>query len=475
MRIRRPSAVALSAALAAGGAAPAAQAAPATVQVRIEGMATTIFEGPVLTDGMAAIRAPSDSDPRRCDGTNNGAHATPGPTPTTAALTALASIGRPWDGEWYPGFEDYFITQLGERQDEARGAYWGVLVNGAFTSLGGCQRRIDGGDEVLWALDAFGGTGEKSVLRLAGPAGAVPGQPVRYTVTGDGAPFAGASVGGVAATGADGGIDLIFDGAGWRHLKADSPRAVRSARLDVCVRAAADPACDALGDGPPPRPASGTGGDAGGPPPAPPTPTAPPADGAPAGGRPAAVLRVPGVATSRSVRVRWSVSAPGAAVRSWMLAGRRHGARAYRVLARGTSGKSTVVRLRAGLAHDLRLVVVDAAGTESRPASRTVAVPLSVRGRGVRREGRWRRSGDALRGGRGARLSMRLAAGTPIMLVRGARRGTRLEIRAGSRRRVLAPKPGRRQVAGPRLVRPGRVAVRVLRGTVSVRGIAPAP
>jgi hypothetical protein len=144
-------------------AAPTAEAAPAEVDVRIEGKAETLFEGPVLTDGHN-VKAITDTEAppwgRRCDGLNNGANPTPGPTATAAAVDAMAIVGEGFDGDWYgaESFDDYFITQWGpERQDVGAGDYWGVVVNNVFTSVGGCQFQVDNGDEVLWVYDAFDG------------------------------------------------------------------------------------------------------------------------------------------------------------------------------------------------------------------------------------------------------------------------------------------------------------------------------
>src|SRR5690606_14161306 len=91
----------------------AAGAAPSDQGVRIEGRTTTLYEGVLRTDGHA-VATPSDRrTPRRCDGTNNGAHTSPGPTPTAASDDAMRSVGMDWDGYWTPGFEDFFIQQYG--------------------------------------------------------------------------------------------------------------------------------------------------------------------------------------------------------------------------------------------------------------------------------------------------------------------------------------------------------------------------
>jgi hypothetical protein len=133
----------------------AARAAPTQVNVRIEGRTETLFEGPILTEGHD-IQASSDTQKRPCDGTNNDAHTSPGPTPTTASVDAMDLIGETFDGEWYPGYDDYFITRWGpDEESVAEAAYWGILVNNVFTNVGGCQYELQANGEVLWVYNAF--------------------------------------------------------------------------------------------------------------------------------------------------------------------------------------------------------------------------------------------------------------------------------------------------------------------------------
>jgi hypothetical protein len=132
---------------------------PQSVNVRIEGKEETLYEG-VLPVTVHKIRALSDLEERNCDGINelDPQNTHPDVTPTLASVEAMESIGEPFDGQWYTGFGDYFITQWGpDRQDEAAGAYWGILVNETFTNVGGCQYQVDGDDQVLWVYDAFNG------------------------------------------------------------------------------------------------------------------------------------------------------------------------------------------------------------------------------------------------------------------------------------------------------------------------------
>ena len=227
-RIRRlvPATLVLACAL---SAAPAAQAAPASVQLRIEGRNTTIYEGPVTTDGK--VVHPEPGEDHTCDGTNNGENPHPGPTPVSALDDATGPGGYTWAGTWFPSFEDYLIDRIGP--DPATSSeFWGQYVNSQASQVGGCQEIVRTGDEVLWAFDGFG----KPVLRLAGPTSGTTGQPVGVRVTDgqNGAPLAGASVGG-ALTGVDGRATLTFDDEGIYRLKATRADSVRSNGLVLCV------------------------------------------------------------------------------------------------------------------------------------------------------------------------------------------------------------------------------------------------
>jgi hypothetical protein len=250
-----------------------AEAAPTEVTVRIEGATRTLFEGPILSDGHD-LQASSDTQPRHCDGTNGGAHPAPGPTPTAAAVDAMGLIGQDFDGRWYPGFDDYLVERWGpDAQDPETSAFWGLLVNGVLTPVGGCQWQSEAGDEVLWAYDAFTG---REPLRLSAATAAVEvGQPLEVLVQsfsgGEGEapvvePAAGVAVAPVltetgswfqtvevaspdaVVTAGDGTASVSFDSPGWRRLKAQEDDGyVRSNRLDVCVEPVGGGSC-----GPPP-------------------------------------------------------------------------------------------------------------------------------------------------------------------------------------------------------------------------------
>jgi hypothetical protein len=273
----------LAAALLAVLAAVTFTACAATVRVRVEGNTQTLFEGPVSTDGHP-IRASSDTVSRRCDGTNNNAHSEAGPTPTAATVDAMRIIGQTFDGQWYTDFDDYFLQRWAtDRENVSTGAYWGVLVNGKFTSVGGCQFRNADGDETLWAYDAFR---NRPFLRLAaasdGSTAPSPPQSVVYVNSGrvlpvkvlrysgamDGAaqnlgPAVLVSVSPVTTasngyqtvntgssqtrfTNTQGVATYTFPGTGWFRIKATGNGYVRSNRLDVCVRPTPSTNCGAL-------------------------------------------------------------------------------------------------------------------------------------------------------------------------------------------------------------------------------------
>jgi hypothetical protein len=283
MRIRNFSAtlcVAFSALLALTSAA---EAAPTTVNVRVEGSTETLFEGPVSVTPHG-VKATSDTAERSCDGINSldPWNTTPEPTPTSSAVDAMSLIGETFDGQWYPGFDDYFIKRFGPDAEKG-GKSWGILVNNTFTNVGGCQYQLDAGDEVLWAFNAFN---FRPVLALfptaanyaSGPrpltATATLGQPFEVEVasydddTEDVPPahperagssdFGGADVSPVTTdpingfekvdvedpatvvSNSAGKASITFTTPGWHRIKATVPgaseeKAIRSNRLDVCV------------------------------------------------------------------------------------------------------------------------------------------------------------------------------------------------------------------------------------------------
>jgi uncharacterized membrane protein YgcG len=262
----------------------AAEAAQTEINVRIEGRSETLFEGPVLVES-DGVKASSDTQARSCNGINtlDPQNVVPEPTPTAASADALGLIGETFDGQWYPGFNDYFITRWGpDLQSPGEAAYWGILVNDTFTNVGGCQYQLDNGDEVLWVYDAFKGRPNLALFAEAAAYTAGP-RPLTATVAvnqpialeavayeddeednppaapgriGSG-PFDGAEIAPVVTTAkgfervntkssatvksnAEGKASITFAEPGWHRVKATvaaegSEKAIRSNRLDICV------------------------------------------------------------------------------------------------------------------------------------------------------------------------------------------------------------------------------------------------
>ncbi|KAG0640604.1 hypothetical protein HOY80DRAFT_1116837 [Tuber brumale] len=120
------------------------------VSLRIEGSDETLYAGTVLTAG--GIVTPKSNQAYICDGTNNGAHTTPGGTVISAIDDAPLKHG--WDGTWYKGFRDYLISSI-ENEDGSSERYWGLLVNYRLSNKGGCQTKVAADDQVLVARGAL--------------------------------------------------------------------------------------------------------------------------------------------------------------------------------------------------------------------------------------------------------------------------------------------------------------------------------
>lgn len=231
--------------LAALVGATSAAATPVTVNLRIEGSGTTLFEGPITTDGKVVTTQAGGS--HQCDGTQgagNGGN-TPGGTPTTALDDAAGASGFTWDGSYDSGFGDFFVERVGsDGQVGVFGSsFWSVSVNRKALSVGGCQFRVNNGDEVLWDWTQY----QAPNLLLSAPAQAQVGRPVTVTVqqyddNGNLSPAVGASVNG-ATTDTSGNATLSFSSAGTQHFKATLTGANRSNAANVCVYASSSTEC----------------------------------------------------------------------------------------------------------------------------------------------------------------------------------------------------------------------------------------
>ncbi|KAH8163950.1 hypothetical protein CIB48_g4295 [Xylaria polymorpha] len=198
-------------------------------RLRIEGddAEGTIFEDCIIA-GPREITTPSSGGAHLCDGTNNGAHDTPGTVPTTQLDAAAAAAGFGYDGDWYADFDDLLITRVAaSTQTDAQ--FWGVLVNGAYVPTGGCQFEVGTGDETLFAFDAFNKDAFLKVEPEFAVAEAGKGV-VRVTVTDavTGDAQAGVAFGG-GVTDANGSVTIpIPHNPGCYRFKATRPGALRS-------------------------------------------------------------------------------------------------------------------------------------------------------------------------------------------------------------------------------------------------------
>jgi hypothetical protein len=213
-----------------------ALAAPVTVQLRVEGSASTLFEGPITTDGKAIDKG---GGPHACDGTSASPPEAPGPTMTAALDDASIAAGFTWEASWFD-FGDFFITKVGADAGTAS-SFWGTVLNYEPTSVGGCWQQVRQGDDLLFAL---GDVYTQPLLRISGPMTASVGQSVEYTVTDakTGSPVRGALVAD-RRTFADGHARVPFDSPGVKRLKAEAPNSIRSSALTVCVASASGGDC----------------------------------------------------------------------------------------------------------------------------------------------------------------------------------------------------------------------------------------
>ncbi len=145
--------------------------------------------------------------------------------------------------------------------------------------------------------------------------------------------------------------------------------------------------------------------------------------------------------------------------------------------ARGTTATSALLRLPAGRVHALRFTSTDRLQRDDVIEFGRVLVPIDDRARAVKRSRGWRRlrsskawRGTLLRGRRGARIRVKLAAGRPALLLRGRSAAT---VRIGSKR--VRVRPGRRTVLGSERRRAGSVTIGVTRGSIDLDGVAASP
>jgi hypothetical protein len=238
----------LAAGLALLVAVPPAVAAPVTVDLRIEGANSTLFEGPVTTD-VRPFRFTGDATPHECDATvaeSGGTSSTPVPTRGAAIAQAAEQMPFSLRGDWSDMYGNPTINEVaGENvaYDAGTGRFLAEYKNGVSAQVGACGDPISSGDRVLFAFAAF----DDRPLALTGPASARPGTTatVKVTDAGNGSPVSGATVGG-HTTGADGtAVVGPFAQRGDNDLKAGKTGTIRSNRLRVCVSDGSDGFCGA--------------------------------------------------------------------------------------------------------------------------------------------------------------------------------------------------------------------------------------
>jgi len=124
----------------------------AVVWVKIQGASGTLFSGPVLTAPHDVTTASGGT--HHCDGTNNGANPTPGPTATGALDSAAHLYGFSWDGTYFSSFDDYFIQTI-KGETAVGNTFWDISVNGQELQVGGCQFQVHTGDFIKFAITPF--------------------------------------------------------------------------------------------------------------------------------------------------------------------------------------------------------------------------------------------------------------------------------------------------------------------------------
>jgi hypothetical protein len=433
--------------------AVASASASVVVNVRIEGPGETLFEGPVRTEGHM-LKAASETTSHPCDGTNGHHNPTPGATPTAAGADAMSIAGEKegFDGIWEEGFHDFKITRWGpDAASTLKSEFWGLLIDQTFTSFGGCQIELAEGDQVLWMYDGFANRPFLTLFAGGEPSGAAVatatvalGQPLTVTVgqytSEEGAhhglkPYEnGAEVSPVstaangfqtvessalATTEPDGTATVTFKEPGWHRLKASPKKpseGFRSNRLDVCV---------------PPEGASDCG--------------ALPSDD---------LTRSPPV---EEVTPEVTPEATGTPTGS------------VAVLGSGPSAPAVLTPAPPLLRLD---------GLE--------LAPIDDRARGLVYRGRWRRVSEARAwlgtvslGSAGATLSVHLAAGRPVLILRDVRHRARLAVLAGTHRQIItvaaSSSASSRAIVLPRRRSAGAIQLRILKGTVGIDGVAVTP
>jgi hypothetical protein len=154
--------------------------------------------------------------------------------------SAAGLCGFTFDGTYSSQFDDFFITRIGTSDSNTGGnQFWGILLDFAFTSTGGCETEPPAGSELLWAFNAFN---VNFFLDVSPRTATVDvGTAVVFTVTGKdgngdaGTPIAGASFNG-ATTDANGQVVYVATAPGTYRIKATRSDSIRSPAAIITVR-----------------------------------------------------------------------------------------------------------------------------------------------------------------------------------------------------------------------------------------------
>ena len=425
-RNRRALPVALAIAAVAAVAAPSAAAAPVTVDVRIEGATSTIFEGAVTTDEHTVSTAADGNTARTCNGTSVGGAA--GPTATTALDDATKQAGLTWDGTWDTTFNDYFpYSRIGPDTIDPSTHYWSLWRNWNFAEFGGCGQRVQQGDDIVWAYEDFN---PSPLLRLTGPGSARTGESFTVHVTDGptGIGQAGATVGG-ATTGSDGRATLSFASTGIYRLKAERADALRSNALVVCVDPEGADPC--------------TSTDKAAPSVAPSLP-----------GRRLASER----GRSRTMLISWQADdGTGAGVSYYVVEVRELPSGDWRTLEERTALTGIHFRGDSGKAYEFRITAVDRAANRTAIVTDPIVLPVDNRDRRLWRLSKgWKRARSSTAWGgsvvrateAGATARLRFAGRSVSLIGRKLAKGGRLRVTVDGKSRTLRLR-GR---SGPRTV-----------------------
>jgi hypothetical protein len=232
--IRRSGALALLLAMLAAGLASTANAQPfdpPQVNVRVEGIHRTLFEG-FVNATIHKVDGHDGTGPHRCNGKNGGAHKTPLPAFTAAFDNAARQYKLSWHAKWFQSFDDFVIDRVGPDSNTSS-KFWDLELNWHFLTAGGCQQEVKEGDKLLIAYNSYG----EALLKLNGPGQALAGKSFKVKVVNgrDGTPVKGAKVHG-HKTNSNGRVKVKFAHAGTFRLKARKPGTIRSNSIFVTVK-----------------------------------------------------------------------------------------------------------------------------------------------------------------------------------------------------------------------------------------------